>query len=241
MAKPEEKPTMRSRFAKFRERVSQLVQVFTMTRKQDKLLIPWMVGVGLIPIALAVVACLIFGLWASIMPVGVMLGLLAAMLIFTRRSTKAMYGSIAGQPGAAAAVLNSLRGDWRVTPAVQVNTSQDCVHRVIGKPGVVLVAEGSPERLKRMISQEMKRISRVTGGVEIYRVIVGENDEQVKLDKLQRHLVKLPRNLTGKQIAALDKRMVAISGPNIPIPKGPMPKGARMPKGAQMPRGSGKR
>jgi hypothetical protein len=36
-----------------------------------------------------------------------------------------------------------MRGDWRVTPAVGFTREQDLVHRVLGKPGVILVAEGA--------------------------------------------------------------------------------------------------
>jgi hypothetical protein len=171
------------------------------------------------------------------LPLGILLSLLAGMFVFGRRTTSAMYNEIAGQPGAAAQVLQTMRGNWRVTPAVQVNAQQDLVHRVIGRPGVVLVAEGAPQRIKGLLGQEMKRVRRVTGGVEIYVAIVGEGEGEVSLRKLQNHFLKLPRNLTPKQVNALDTRLKAMSGPNIPMPKGPLPKGARLPKGAKMPRG----
>lgn len=240
MAKDPDKPTFRERLTKFRERLVLIWQIFSMTRKRDKLLVPLMLAIFVAPILVTVVVSLFIGYWGQTIPIGVALGALGAMIIFTRRATKAQYDSIAGQPGAALGVLQQMRGGWITSDTpVQFNASQDMIHRVLGKPGVVLVGEGNPNRLKNMFSQEMKRVSRVTGNVEIYRVVVGTDEGQVPLDKLQRHFVKLPRNLTGKQVTALEKRMVAISGPNIPIPKGPMPKGARMPKakGAKAPRG----
>ncbi|GAA1691154.1 DUF4191 domain-containing protein [Fodinicola feengrottensis] len=237
MARDPDKPTIRARINTFRERAGMIWQVFTITRKRDKLLVPLMLGAFLAPILIAAIVSLFIGYWGQSMPLGVALGALAGMVIFTRRATKAQYDSMAGQPGAALGVIQQMRGGWisSETP-VQFNAHQDMIHRVLGKPGVVLVGEGNTNRLKHLFSQEMKRVSRVTGGIEIYRVVVGSEEGQVPLDKLQRHFLKLPRNLTGKQVTALQKRMVAISGPNMPIPKGPMPKGARMPKSARSPR-----
>jgi hypothetical protein len=36
---------------------------------------------------------------------------------------------VEGQLGAAAAILNNMRGDWRVTPAIGFTRDQDLVHR----------------------------------------------------------------------------------------------------------------
>ena len=72
----------------------------------------------------------------------VLLAVLTGTAIFGRRATEAMYAQVEGRPGAAAAVLQGMRGDWRVTPAVGFTRNQDLVHRVIGRPGVVLVGEG---------------------------------------------------------------------------------------------------
>lgn len=230
MAADDEKPN-------FRQRLKQFGQAFNHTRRNDSRLIPYLLGVFLVPVIIGVVVSVITGLWMSALPLGILVGLLLAMLLFTRRATKAMYNEVEGMPGAGAAVLQNMRGDWRITPAVQVNPQQDMVHRVLGRPGVVLVGEGSPARVFKLMNNETKRIARVTGGVEIYRVLVGDDEDQIAIPKLQGHLNKLPRNLSGKQVNALETRMVAIQRANLGAPKGPMPKGARMPKGAKMPRG----
>ncbi|HMC68610.1 MAG TPA: DUF4191 family protein, partial [Mycobacteriales bacterium] len=73
---------------------------------------------------------------------GVVGALLTGTAIFGRRATSSMYAQVEGQPGAAASVLQTLRGDWRVTPAVAITRNMDLVHRVIGRPGIVLVGEG---------------------------------------------------------------------------------------------------
>jgi hypothetical protein len=38
-------------------------------------------------------------------------------------------------------VLQTVRGNWRVTPMVGFTREQDLVHRVLGLPGVILVGE----------------------------------------------------------------------------------------------------
>jgi hypothetical protein len=43
--------------------------------------------------------------------------------------------------------------------------------------------------------------------------------------------MKLPRNLKTYQVAEVNRRLKALGTTNLPIPKGPMPRNARMPKG----------
>ena len=122
-----------------------------------------------------------------------------------------------------------MRGDWRVTQGVQLTSQLDAVHRVIGRPGVILVGEGSPHRVKPLIAQEKKRVARVAGDTPIYDVILGDEEGEVPIRKLNNHLVKLPRNLTQAQVNALEKRMAALGGTKAaPLPKGPMPTRARL-------------
>jgi hypothetical protein len=86
----------------------------------------------------------IFGVQWAVLPFGILLGVLAAVIIFGRRVQKTVYAKADGQPGAAAWALENLRGKWKVTPTVAATTQLDAVHRVLGGPGVVLVA-GSEE------------------------------------------------------------------------------------------------
>jgi hypothetical protein len=220
----------------FRDRLRQIGTAFTFTRRHDPKVVPLLALAVLGPILAGVVLCLIIGLWLSVIPLAVLLGIMAGLLVFSRRAMTATYNEIEGQPGAAAGLLQNLRGDWRVSPAVQANAAQDMVHRVIGRPGVVLVGEGTSGRLKGLLAQERKRVQRVAGEIPVYLVTVGDGDDQVGLRKLQNHLYKLPKNVTGKQVNALDKRLTAIGGINIPLPKGPLPRSVRMPRNAKMPR-----
>jgi hypothetical protein len=162
--------------------------------------------------------------------VGVLAALIAGTAIFGRRATKTMFAQVEGRAGAAAAILQGMRGDWRVTPAVGFTRNQDLVHRVIGRPGVVLVGEGSsPSAIRQLMIDQKRRIGRVAPETPIYDVLVGDADGQVPIRKLQQHLVKLPRNLKKTEINGVEARMKALGGPNVPLPKGPMP--TRMPRG----------
>src|SRR6266700_707543 len=62
--------------------------------------------------------------------------------------------------GAAAAVLQNLRGNWSVTPAVSGNRSMDLVHRAVGRPGVLLISEGPSSRVSALLGAEKKRLAR---------------------------------------------------------------------------------
>ena len=43
--------------------------------------------------------------------------------------------------------------------------------------------------------------------------------------------MKLPRNLKTPQVIEVNRRLKALGTMNLPIPKGPMPRNARMPRG----------
>jgi hypothetical protein len=210
MAKPEEKVT-------FGQRLKQIGMVFSFTAKRDKWFAPLVAAAVLIPLALTVVAVITFGwLW---LPVGILLTLLAVLIVLNLRSNAAMMSAAEGQPGAAAQLVENMRGDWRVTTAVSSTTQMDMVHLVLGRPGVIL------------LGQEKRRLAKVIGNAPMYDYIVGTGEEELPVRRLRTTLMRLPRNLTGKDVNALDKRLTALSArPN--LPKGAIPKNMRPPKGA---------
>jgi hypothetical protein len=187
-----------------------------------------MIGVFLAVTAVAFGVGLLFGQQWVALPLGIALGGLGAVLIFWRRVQRNVFAKAEGQPGAAAWALENLRGGWKVTPAVAGTTQLDAVHRVIGRPGVVLVAEGATHRLKPLLAQEKKRVSRLIGDTPIYDVTVGNGEGQVPLAKLPRHLAKLPRNVNKAQIDGLESKLTILATRSAGMPKGPMPPGAKM-------------
>src|SRR2546430_5235200 len=95
------------------------------------------------------------------------------------RSNKAMMIEAERQPGAAASIVENMRGDWRVTPRLASTTQFDFVHLVTGKPGVILLAEGNPGRIKGLLGQEKRRLSQVIGSAELHDFIIGHGEGEV--------------------------------------------------------------
>jgi hypothetical protein len=214
--------------AESKQRRKQIWQAFNMQRKQDKLLIPVMVGAIVLCTVVVFGIGLIFHMQWAVLPLGVALGVLAAIFLFGRRMQKTVYGQADGQPGAAGWALDQMRGQWRVTQGIAGTTQLDAVHRVIGRAGVVLVAEGAPHRTKNLLAQEKKRTARLIGTIPIYDIVVGNEEGQVPLRKLQTHLAKLPRNITAKQMDVVEGRLTALGSRAAAMPKGPLPPGAKM-------------
>ncbi|HEY6422570.1 MAG TPA: DUF4191 domain-containing protein [Pseudonocardiaceae bacterium] len=222
------KVAKQERRAASKQRRAQLIEAFNIQRREDKVLLPLMIGAVLVITAVVFGLGLLFGeKWVSL-PLGVTLGVLAAILIFGRRVQRNVFAKAEGQPGAAAWALENLRGTWKVTPAVAGTTQLDAVHRVIGRPGVVLVAEGTAHRLKPLLAQEKKRVSRLIGDIPIYDVTVGNGEGQVPLAKLPRHLSKLPRNISAAQVDGLEGKLAVLAARAAAMPKGPPPQGAKI-------------
>jgi hypothetical protein len=223
MAKPQEKVS-------FRERLKQIGMVFSFTAKRDKLFLPLVAVAVVVPLAVVVVLLVLGANWMWAV-VGVMTALLAVMIVLNLRSNKAMLAEAAVQPGASASIVETMRGDWRVKPAVAATTQFDMVHLVIGRPGVILLGEGNPQRVRQLINQERKRLAKVIGNADLRDYIIGEEEGQLPLGKLRNTLMKLPRTITGKDVNALETRLTALSA-RPKIPKGAIPKDMRPPKGA---------
>ena len=210
-------------------RIKQIRMVAGIVHKENPKALPIVALTGIGVIALFVILGLVLGLAPFLIPLGVLIGLSAAMIVFGRFAQSAQYSAIAGQPGAAAAILQSMRGNWTVTPAISANRNMDVVHRSVGRPGVVLIGEGSPSRLPSMLAAEKKRIARVAHDVPIYDIQVGDEAGQVPIRKLQRQIMKLPRNLKPDAVNDLNHRLKALPQ-SLQMPKGPLPKTGRMPK-----------
>lgn len=205
-------------------------QAFTLTRQNDPRFLPYLAIFSVLA-GVIVYLVVLFITGSSLIPIpfAVIALLLVAMLVFTRRAQTSMYTQAEGQPGAAGWLLqNQLRGDWRVTQAIAGTTQLDVVHRLVGRPGIVLVGEGAPHRVRGLIAQEKKKVARIAGDTPIYDVIVGTGEGDVRLGKLNRYLLRLPSNLNKNEINAVEKRLAALGGSRTPIPQGPMPQGAKM-------------
>lgn len=221
--KPAEQPALKRR--------QQFAQTYQMAKRSDPSIGLWVAGAGLLAALVGFgVFWLIIGrhnvvaLVASIFG-GVMLGVLAALLMFSRRAQKAVYSQMEGQAGAAAGTLGLLKRGWTVDNAIAFNKQQDVVHRVIGPPGIVLVGEGNPGRVKALLTSERRRHERVATEAPVHEVVCGSGEGQVPLPKLARHIQKMKRQVKPADITDILARLKAIdaSRPVVPMPKGPVP------------------
>jgi F0F1-type ATP synthase assembly protein I len=219
------------------KRSQQIREMYRITREADrtfglKLLLAFVIGA-------AIGAGLMWllpgsGVFHTIfMVVGGLLGAFVfGLLYFSRKSQRAAYARIEGQPGAAMAALGMLRRGWTTTPAVAFNRNQDLVHRVVGPPGVVLIGEGDPKGVRALLATEKTKTRRVLPETPIHELIAGNGEGEVPLAKLRSTLTRLPRTLSGKEVNALDKRLKALTAARPQLPKGAIPKNMRPPKGA---------
>ena len=225
MAKPQQEKVS------FGQRLKQIGMVFKFTAKQDKWFTPLAAGAVLIPLALTVPGFMLWG-WFAI-PFGIMLALLALLIVLNVRSNAAMMNTMEGQPGAAVHLVSQMRGDWRVNVErpLSATTQMDVVHLVLGRPGVILIAEGNPQRLRSMLGEQKRRLGKVIGDAPLYDFVIGNDEGQISIRKLRMTLLKLPRNLSGKEVNQLDRALTALTA-RPTLPKGQLPKEFRPPKGA---------
>jgi Domain of unknown function (DUF4191) len=211
-------------------RRKQIVETFKMTRETDKVIGWWMLGAFLVAGAIGFTIFWILpgsGTFALIISIigGVLFGALGAMIVFSRRAQKAAYNRLSGQAGAAARALTMLRRGWKLDEMIGFNKQQDLVHRVVGPPGIVLVGEGNPNRMRQLMLSERRRHERVASDAPIHEIVVGDGDGEVPLNKLVRHVQKLGRQIKPAEMTDVLQRLKALDAQRgkLPIPKGPVP------------------
>jgi hypothetical protein len=213
--KTKEKKIKTPRFQTFRDAyaVTKQVKPWISIALIAVFLVTWAIGIGIgIAIGQPVYLGFVF------LPIA----LLAAMLLFTRQAGSAAYVSIEGQIGAGASVLMAIRKGWTTTPAVAVSRNQDMVHRSVGRAGIVISGEGS-DSVRQMMSDERKKAERFAPGVPVIEILIGNEENQTPIKKLQKEMRRLPKKLTAHQMREVRARLKAVGGMSMPIPKGPMP------------------
>ncbi|WP_239335956.1 DUF4191 domain-containing protein [Frankia sp. CiP3] len=213
-------------------RLAQVRTVYRLTRERDPRALWWSLVGLVLPVAIGVLLSVLVGpLWMWL-PIGIMLGLVSAMNIFSRRVQRTAYAEMEGQPGAAAGIVERMRGDWRLTPAVAVNRHQDVVHRVVCRAGVVVIAEGRGRGQRELLGNEVRRVRKVIGEIPVHDIVIGTGPGEVPLPKLQGTLMRLPRTLRRGEVDPVERRLRAVTAPSLPIPKGPIPR--NIPRGGKM-------
>lgn len=199
----------------------QMLQVFQMTRRADPNVVWLMALVFLVVVGLGVLVGALLENWITGLIVGILLGVLGAIFILSRRAERAAFSQIEGQPGAAGAALNTLRRGWIIEeqPVAMNPRTQDLVFRAVGRPGVVLVSEGPTQRVRPLVESERKRLARVLPNVPITVIESGREEGQTSIDKVAKRMQKLKAELTKTEVQAINKRLASL-GPRLPIPKG---------------------
>lgn len=232
--KPPKDPNSPGRIAQFR-------QVWKMTRKHDPSAMWWML---LAALAVLLVA-LIVGLWLDLVVyfliLGIPLAVLAATFVLARRAEQAAFGQIEGQPGASAAVLGTLRRGWfydqepvAAETGGKVRGMRDLanaamIFRAVGRPGVVLLAEGPKAAAKRLSESERRKVARIVGNeVPVHVLRTGNDEGEVPLSRIIKTMKKMDKKITKEEAIVVHKRLKAIGTSKPPLPAGVDPRKARM-------------
>ena len=211
-------------------RRQQIVATYRMAKQSDPRLGLWVLGAFLVGAAIGFgVFWFLPGTGAISLAIsvagGLLTGLLAAVVLFGRRAQRSAYRQMEGRPGAAGQALGTLRRGWKTDPMIAFTKQQDVVHRVVGPPGIVLVGEGNPNRLRGLMTNERRKHERVASEVPIHEVVCGNGEGEVPLPRLVKHVSKLGRHVKPAEQTDVLNRLKALdaSRSNIPMPKGPVP------------------
>jgi F0F1-type ATP synthase assembly protein I len=220
-------------------RFKQVGQVFNAARKVDPT-IPWFMLLAFLAVVLVGVGIgLWVGHWGYALILSIPIGLLAAMVVLSRKAERAAFRSLEGQPGAAGAALSGLRRGWYYDQQpVALDgargmrpddmTGAAFVFRAVGRPGVVLIGEGPDARRSKLLVQERKKVERVAPGVPVTLLVVGDGDDQLPARKLSSKMTRMKPVLTKEEASAVNKRLKALGGMRPPIPAGMDPMRARV-------------
>ncbi len=214
-------------------RLKTMWSIFQMTRKNDKAALPLMLLAFFGPIIVVVVLAIVMRqdvLWFVLWVIsGVLIGLMLMMMTLTWRAEKIAFSQIEGRPGAVGAVLKSgLRGNWSTSEMpVAVNPrTQDAVYRAVGKPGIVLIAEGPRERVARLVGEEQRKLKRIVPNVPVNVLEIGP-DSALELRKMTKSMRRLKKVLSRAEVMAVANRLTSLGQTNLPIPKGIDPRRVR--------------
>lgn len=207
-------------------RTKQIIETWKQTNTLDPELKWWTLGACVAAIGLVSLLGIWMQPWWLWLIMGVLTAVPAALYVLTWRAKKASYGKYDGQVGAAELAFGELNNKkYTYQMAVAATRQMDVIHRVLGEPGIVLVGEGNPTRVRALLTTEAKRYEQVAYGVKVTPIIIGKGDGRVALPQLAKHIQKLPKTLQPHQITDVKQRLRALDAvrPKAPIPRGPMP------------------
>ena len=211
------------------EWIRTLGNAYSVARKAQPLIGLWLGLIFVFVLAIGVVIGIQIGHPIYVTFLTIPMATLVTLFTFARIAERAAYASIEGQLGAGASVLMSIKKGWHTVPGVAANRNQDVVHRSVGRAGVVISGEGG-QAVRTLMTDERRKMERFTTGVPVHEVLIGDGEGRVPIRKLQKHVNKLPKKLSKAQYREALARMRSLGGPNVPLPKGPMPNMRKVPK-----------
>lgn len=179
--------------------IKQIIQIYKYTAKEDKAL-PWLeAGAFLLPVVVIIIIGLIakwtWLTWIFTMITAIMLGMLLATMMLTRRADAVGYKQIDGKPGAAIGVLSNMQKAGFNFPQEPVwidPKTKDAIWRGTSMNGIYLIGEGEYGRIMKAMDRQEHDIKGVTAGssIPVYRIAVGHGPKQVPLTKLRSTVIK---------------------------------------------------
>ncbi|MFC4334425.1 DUF4191 domain-containing protein [Salininema proteolyticum] len=224
MAKQQKKET-------FTDRLKTIGMAIKFTAKRDKMFLPLEITAILLPFVIVALLVILLS-WSPLWFVSsLFVALLAGLIVLNLRTQKVINSEAVDRPGAAYALIENMRG-WHVKPGIAALSQTQFVHRAVGKPGVVLIGEGGG-KVRKLLGQEKKKLSRVVGSTPVYTILVGEGEnDDASVKDLRKVIRKLPPNIDSKEATQIAQRLEAL-GMGMAMPKGPVPTSANAAKGAR--------
>lgn len=204
-------------------------QAYQVTRRSDRAITWWLLATFLAVVAVALIIGFLVDSVVYLLFIGLPFAFMAVLLVLVRRFEKASYQQIEGTPGASLSALRTIRRGWDFPeePVAMDARTQDLVFRGVGRAGVVLVSEGPAHRVGKLLEAERKRVNRVLPKVPVILIQCGNDEGQVPLRRLSRQVQKLKPTLDKQAVAEITKRLKALGGARLPVPKGVDPYKAR--------------
>ncbi|MBW3086411.1 hypothetical protein KEM60_02629 [Austwickia sp. TVS 96-490-7B] len=211
-------------------RFDQFRQVFSLARSADPRLPFYLAGIVILFTAAGYLLGAAMGHPVYMTVIFLMLAVLPCLWLLARKAEAGAYGRISGQRGEVGAALGSIRRGWSYQQepiAADTGGSRDpmqaaLVYRAVGRPGVVLIAEGPTGRAMKMLSAERKRTARLIPNVPVhtFRVGTGNGPDVIATKDLIKKMNGLDKVLTKHEVPQIDKRLRSIGGQRPPIPQG---------------------
>ncbi|MDR2083070.1 MAG: DUF4191 domain-containing protein [Candidatus Ancillula trichonymphae] len=219
---------------KKRNVLRQIMEVYKMTKGILPKTPVYLATAFFVPFLVLLVVALLTSRYFLFVPLMFGVSLLAVLFVLSRLAGSAGFASIDGKPGAAGAVLTNMKfGGLALAqePVAIDSRSYDMVFRGVGRSGVFFVTEGPTNRVKKMVDKEVQKIKRVLPNMQITVLNTGNDPGQVPLKKLKKSVAKVKPVLTKAELEAVRKRLHALGGFRLPIPKGMDP--TKPPRGAK--------